>query len=485
MKFAIVGAGITGLTTAHLLLRSGAQVDVYESSATEGGLAGTFASGEFHFDFGPHEFVTRNEALVTLLTELCGTDLVRVTKRTAQHFNGRFVRYPFEIGDVVRSMPLLRTMRAVLEVAWGRLRNAVKPPRDTSFEDWTRARFGDTFFDHYFGPYTEKVWGLPPSQIDKRTAAHRISVDSLFDLVKKTLAFRFRGGERHGDIHSEFWREFLYTRGGAGTLQRHLRRHVEAAGGRFHFGKRLASMRVDEGRATALTFRDGSTVTGFDAVVSTIPLPDLLRVALGAEADGLLAANDLPFRGMVFVFLKIGKPKVTENHWIYFPDPKIPFQRWTEFGHFEADMTPAGCTGLALEVAATPGTPDFDMPDAEQAERCIRAIVEMGLITRSDVLGYDVVRVRHAYPVQVIGYQERADALLAALRRVENLVSIGRQGLFRYCNQNECMEMAMDVVPMLLRGERSIVYTNEGTWRGVALTDRPSRESSAGESGRR
>ena len=62
--------------------------------------------------------------------------------------------------------------------------------------------------------------------------------------------------------------------------------------------------------------------------------------------------------------------------------------------------------------------------------------------------------------------------LLAALSAVPNLVSIGRQGLFRYCNQNECMEMAIDVVPEILAGKTAIRYSREGTWQGVGVTDR-------------
>lgn len=472
MKVVIIGAGVTGLTVAYLLCRQGVEVEIHEAAAAEGGLAGTFQSGEFWFDYGPHEFVTSNPALVALLQEVCGPDLLTVPKKTAQYFNGRFVRYPFEILDVLRMMPLRRTFKAGVEVLFGRMRNLVKRPTDRSFEEWTMARFGATFYRHYFGPYTRKVWGVAPAEIDARTAAHRISVDSLWDLLKKTISFRFFGGERRDRIHSELWREFLYTRHGAGTLQRHLRQRIESLGGRFHFGHRLSAVEVEGSRATVAHFEGGHRTSGFDSLVSTIALPEILRLTLGQKAQPLLEQNMLPFRGMVFVFLRINRPQVTEHHWVYFPEQEIPFQRWTEFSHFQAEMTPKGTTSLALEVAANPGQPGYDAPDGEIAERCIQAIVDLSLLKREEVLGYDVVRTRHAYPIQVIGYHEKARALLDALATVENVVSVGRQGLFRYCNQNECMEMAMDVVPELMRGARSIVYTSEGTWRGADITER-------------
>ena len=36
---------------------------------------------------------------------------------------------------------------------------------DISFEDWIIKRFGRTMYDIYFGPYSYKLWGVPPSQI--------------------------------------------------------------------------------------------------------------------------------------------------------------------------------------------------------------------------------------------------------------------------------------------------------------------------------
>ncbi|HLU40379.1 MAG TPA: FAD-dependent oxidoreductase, partial [Planctomycetota bacterium] len=432
-----------------------------------------FESHGFRFDYGPHEFVTDNPVLRTMLQEVCGDDLITVTKRTSQHFAGRFVPYPFGIVDIVRSISPLLTMRAGIDVAWNRLCNLVRRPPDDSFATWTKARFGKTLYDVYFGPYTHKVWGIEPHQLDARTASDRITVDSVWDLVKKMVAHRWLGADDFKKTHSEFRKDFLYTRRGAGTLQNHLRRHIEAAGGVFEFGRLVQAVERDaRGDVVALRFADGSRFAAFSTLVSTIPLPALVRMLFGERAEGLLAENRLPFRGMAFVFLRLARPVASDYHWIYFPDPAVPFQRTTEFGLFGADMSPPGTTGLALEVAMSPDEPAWQRSDAEIAEDCIRAALRFRWFKPDEVLGWDVVRTRHAYPVQVQGYKEKAAALLDAVGEAGNVISVGRQGLFRYCNQNECVEMALDVVPRMLAGERSIRYTREGSWLGVGVTDR-------------
>ncbi len=472
MSVAIVGGGVTGLTAAGLLLERGVSVTVYEAAEREGGLAGSFRKNGFTFDFGPHELCTENPALIELLREACGDDLIAVEKNVAQHFRGRYLRYPFEIANLLRNVSPAFAARAVLEIVAARARNALRPSPDASFEQWTRSRFGKTLYAAYFGPYTEKVWGVPPASLDASTAAQRISVDSVRDLLKKMAGYRLLGRDDFSGPHSELRRGFRYVRGGIGVLLERLRRRVERLGGRFEHGKRLVGVRRDREGIQRLVFADGTSATGFRSVIATIPLSEQLRIALGDAGSELLARNPLPYRGMLFVFLRVARPALLPYHWTYFPDPAIPFQRATEFVHFGAGMTPPGATGVALEVASNPGDGTWERSDAAVVRASLKALKRLELLDESDVLGWDVVRVRHAYPVQVVDYQRRVDRLLHALREVPNLVPLGRQGLFRYCNMDECMEMAFDVVPRLALGKSSTRYTARSRWRGVAL-ERP------------
>ena len=465
---------------AWLLRKAGVPVTVYEAAAQEGGLGGTFRRDGFAFDYGPHEFVTDRPQLLALLEEACGTDLVRVRKNVAQHFRQRYVRYPFEVVDVVRNIGPWLTGRAMLEVAAARVRNLVRRPTDHSFRAWTCARFGRTLYEIYFGPYTEKVWGHDPDLLDPRTASERITVDSVWDLLRKTFRYQVLKADDFARAHSEFRHGFLYVKRGVGTLQAHLRRCAEQLGARFEFGKTLTGLVRDGARVTEAHFRDGTRVRGFDYLVSTVPLPRLVELALPAAAGDLLARHPLPFRSMAFVFLRIARPRLHDYHWIYFPDQDVPFQRLTEFSHFGADMCPPGTTGVALELSCVAGDALWSSSDQELGAQCVRSLERLGLVRAAEVLGCDVQRVSHAYPLQVIGFMERSRALLDALAEVGNVVSIGRQGLFRYCNMNECVEMALDVVPEITAGRSAIRYLRPGSWQGIGRTDRYEARERAG-----
>ncbi len=465
MTVAIIGAGVTGLSLGYLLLRRGIDVRIFEAAPSGGGLAATWRRAGFAFDLGPHEFVSDNPALKALLEEVCGDELLTVTKRVAQHFRGRSLSYPFEIADVVRSMGPALSARIVAEMLLSPLR------RDRSaqpnFESWTRAHFGPTLYEVYFGPYTRKVWGVDPASLDVATARSRISVDSAWQLMKKTLAHQFLGQEELANPHSELRNSFLYVRHGIGRLQEHLERRVRELGGEVCFGKRLTGLERDAARVCALEFDDGERVTDFDYCVSSAPLPATAKHLLGENDPRRWTADKLPFRGMAFVFLRARAPKLANHHWIYFPEPRCVFQRTTEFVHFGAEMSPPGCTGVAFEIAANPGDALWNKPDAELAQLCIDEYVRLEWLRPQDVLGVDVLRVPNAYPIQVSGFRQTADRLIEALAEFENFVTIGRQGLFRYCNINECLEMSLEVAQSIAAGRRSIRYQQATSWIGA------------------
>jgi len=465
MKVAIIGAGVTGLSLAHLLLERGVSVRVYEAATHSGGLATTYRRDGFAFDLGPHEFVSDNPALHELLVRVCGDDLMVVKKRVAQHFRGRALSYPFEIADVVRSMGPMLSARIVAEALFAPLRRDTAPV--PNFESWTRTHFGPTLYDIYFGPYTRKVWGIEPAALDIATAKSRISVDSAWQLIRKTVAHHLFGREEFENPHSELRHSFLYVRGGIGRLQEHLEERVRELGGEVVFGKRLAGVSTEGERVAAISFDDGTSDSDFDYCVSSAPLPQVAGWMLGPDDPRRAAVAKLPFRGMAFVFLRVKQPQVSNYHWIYFPEPRCPFQRTTEFAHFGADMTPPGCTGVAFEIATNPGEAMWRKSDAELIKACVDEYVRLGWMKADAVLGADVVRVPHAYPIQVHGFREAADGLIEALARFENFVTIGRQGLFRYCNINECLEMSIDVAQAIAGGQHRIRYQAKTSWVGA------------------
>ena len=85
MKICILGAGFSGLTAAHELIKKGHEVWVFEKNASPGGAAGGFKEPEWdwYVDYAYHHWFTNDSDILDLCKEIGFTDIVTVTPETA------------------------------------------------------------------------------------------------------------------------------------------------------------------------------------------------------------------------------------------------------------------------------------------------------------------------------------------------------------------------------------------------------------------
>jgi protoporphyrinogen oxidase len=192
-----------------------------------------------------------------------------------------------------------------------------------------------------------------------------------------------------------------------------------------------------------------------DQVINTIPWTALLRglrfldgAALGAHA--LEATQRLRTIGIVFVYLEVERASVMPDHWVYLPSSELAVHRVSEFKNFSDSAAPGERTALCCEITCREGDERWRL-DPREAEVLARSdLVAAGLLEPGEGRLLDLARLRHAYPVYDLGYRERLQALRRETRRVENLITTGRQGLFRYNNMDHSMAMGRKAARMLL-----------------------------------
>src|SRR6266568_523824 len=79
LRVGILGGGITGLTCAFYLLRSGADVTIIEGQPDLGGLASYYDFGSFSWDRFYHCILTSDRPLLDLVADLGLTNELRWT----------------------------------------------------------------------------------------------------------------------------------------------------------------------------------------------------------------------------------------------------------------------------------------------------------------------------------------------------------------------------------------------------------------------
>src|SRR5688500_16589199 len=159
---AVLGGGPAGLTAGYLLARQGKPVIVFEAEGQVGGLAKTEVRDGYRFDLGGHRFFTKSQEVDDLWHEVMREEFLKRPRMSRIYWNGKFLDYPLSGADVFKKLGPVELTRAGLSYLWA----LVKPKgREDNFEQWVSNRFGKRLFNLFFKSYTEKVWGVPTSEL--------------------------------------------------------------------------------------------------------------------------------------------------------------------------------------------------------------------------------------------------------------------------------------------------------------------------------
>jgi protoporphyrinogen oxidase len=448
-RIVVLGGGACGMTAAWALARAGAAVTVLEREPRVGGLCGTEERDGFRFDFGGHRFLSRSPALEKLVRQLCGPDLLLRTRSSVVLYNGHRYRYPLELDDVVGQAGLVAGARALASYGGQRLRRRLRPRPDRTFEDWVVQRFGRVLYDAFFGPYTHKLWGIAPTEISADWAAQRISLPSLGDVAARLF------GLRHGGART-YARRYWYPRHGIGQIFERMADAARADGATVELGARVTGLlRARDGRLTHVRYsgNGGDGELACDAVISTVALPLLARLVGGAAlpAEIARAAGRLRFRAIRLVHLLLARPEVSPHTWLYVAEPRYHIARIQEPKRRSPEMAPPGMTSLMLELPCDVGDELWCAPDGALVARCLDELAALGFVgLHADLRGSFSSFVAEGYPIYHLDYQRERERTLAFCQSVPNLVTVGRQGAFRYVFMDTAMEMGLAAAARVL-----------------------------------
>jgi protoporphyrinogen oxidase len=441
----ILGGGLTGLSAAYKLAASGVRVCVLEESPRLGGLAASIRQNGCTFDYGPHRFHTKNRDQLHELQTLLDGELNCLHRKSSIWLMGQYFSYPLDVKELLFKMNPLKSARAFVDYMFTRAAHALLPRPDVSFEDWVVQRFGRTLYDIYFGPYTEKLWGLQPAGISADWASERISLMNLGDVAARLFIRR--------PAPRTYASRFYYPLNGTGQIAESLAHAVTMQKGIIHTGARVCSVRWNKRRVEAVTYRkEGRDFSEkADYVISTIPVTDLVLMSDPLPEGSVTAcARSLQYRGIVFLFLVTKRPELTDNHWIYCPEKKLIFNRLSEPANFGRRLVPAGKTAVCVEISCNRNDSLWQASGEDIFRASVTSLKHMGLLDTADIEDYFTDRLPHAYPIYTIGYEKSISRLLHFLHSSDNLITAGRQGLFRYGNMDHAIDMGFHAARFLL-----------------------------------
>ncbi|TWU07956.1 FAD-dependent oxidoreductase [Stieleria varia] len=445
MRVAVIGAGPAGLTAALKLRQGGADVDVFEASSMIGGLSRTIELWGQYVDIGPHRFFSTDGRVNQFWLDVVGTNYRMVDRLTRVHYQGELIDYP------------IRPISAIRQLGWrdagmclaSYLRQKLVPGRsdssENSFETWVTKRFGRRLYEHFFKAYSEKLWGIPCSELSSDFAAQRIRSFSLWQAVVSATS------PRHANTHKTLVDRFAYPIGGTGAVYHSIATQYCQQGGRITTDCPVNRLICDGDRVKAIRWDNGQT-DEFDHVISTMPLPHLIASLASesamehgqAPASVQTAAQQLSFRNTVLVYLHIDHESLFDDQWLYIQSDDVRIGRVTNFRNWIPEVYgESSTTVLAIEQWCNADDDQWRESDRKIIARCVDELVQLRLLRSDEVLDGHVIRIPRSYPVYRRGYRNHLDCVSQYLSGIGGLSVIGRYGAFKYNNQDHSILMGL------------------------------------------
>jgi len=452
----IFGAGPAGLAAADKLVKNKKKVLIVEKEDQVGGISKTKEYKGYRFDLGGHRFFTKSKEVNKLWDETLGKDFLKRPRLSRIYYQNKFFDYPVKPMNALRGLGIFESFM----ILGSYMKVKIFPSKEEkNFEQWVSNRFGKRLFNHFFRSYTEKLWGIPCTEIQAEWAAQRIKGLSLTSALKNAL-FPDKSGKIKTLID-----EFKYPKYGPGMMYDKMAENVVKMGATLLKETEIVQVNEKGGKVGSVVVKDkeGKEKTfEADNFLSSMPLTSLVAsLSEKAPKAVLEAAKNLHYRSFITISVILEADNPFPDTWIYIHSPEVKMGRIQNFRSWSPYMVPdKKHVALGLEYFATEGDDLWDMPDKKLIDLALNELEQIHLGKKKDYVDGFVIRVPKAYPVYDSTYPENIKVVRGYLEKIQNLQPIGRYGMFKYNNMDHSILTGIYAADNILGAKNNVWEVN-------------------------
>ena len=464
----VIGGGPTGLSAAYHL---GKDSLLLEQHAQVGGWCRSVKDRGFTFDYAGHIMFSNDPYVHELYEKLLGDNMHWQDREAWIYSKGVYTRYPFQgalhglppevlkeclVGAIEARFGSLKAARGEMTAANGAhatsspsackadsitdccgdgsldgdlkiisLVEHAKPasvkPQFRNFEEFIYGVWGRGVAKHFAIPYNRKLWTVPLSEMETSWLGGRVPMPDLEEMIDGAL----RPSRKPVGPNARFG---YPLRGG---FQAVMDGFLPLLHGEIKLNAKVASVVPSKHMVVLET---GASYV-YEKLISTMPLPRLIA-CIGDEAPDRVraAAESLRHVSVRCVNLGIAREKITDKHWIYYPEDSV-FHRIFVQGNASPNNNAPGGFALTCEISYSAHKPLPCEGDA-LIDRCIADCIAVGILTPEDqVVARNQVDMPYAYVVYDHARAENVD-LIRRWLAARDIELAGRYSEWEYYNSD-------------------------------------------------
>jgi protoporphyrinogen oxidase len=445
-KVLIIGAGLTGLSTAfHLEEMGGIDYSVYEKERRVGGLCRSEyigcpgLEGKFTFDLLGHLLHLKKEYTKGLVRKLLKGNLRQHRRDSWIYSKGVYTRYPFQANTYGLQPEVVKEcVFGFIDAKYCCL-HSLRGPAEESFNDWILRNFGKGIAKHFMIPYNQKVWTVHPRELT--CGWLMVNPKYVPSPTVQEVVFGALGEQRKGFGYNVYF--YYPQRGGIQELPEAFRAKIK----NLELGRNLSKVNI---RKKVAYFNGEEFKEKFQFLVSTVPLPELiLEIIENVPEEIKKAVLKLRYTSVLNLNMGIKRENIDHGDWVYFPEKKYLFYRVGFPKKFSDEMCPRGTSSVYVEIACRPG----EITRERRGKLIARVkddLIKAGILEREDeILVGKCISIPYAYVI----YDRNRDRNLKIIQdylKEKNIYSVGRYGGWKYSTMEEAILEGKEVAERLV-----------------------------------
>ena len=457
--YIVLGAGLAGLSFAYRISKAGFSVLLLEKEDQIGGLSRTFEHKEFKFDLCAHRFHTTNEKLLKEIKQLPGLSLSEHAQKSRILIFNKYLKYPFELQNLFRAMNPIESMHSGLSFLYNRFHKTIKEDKIKSYKDWFVHHFGHKLYTIMCYPYTSKIWRTDPSNISADWAGQRFQGVKIRALLKKVISklikLDFSSYSLKDEELAPDGGKFYYAATGIQEIPDAFKKEVLRYGSEILTNTEPKKIFENKLEIEYKINNEMHIAKADKAIITTIPLHASYDLLHKKNQKTEQCLKELKYMDIIFVYLFLNKERMSNDHWLYFSNSNIIFNRAVEFKNWSSKMAPLAQTSVCFDITCFKGDKTWNKSDQQLVKECTQSVIDARLLKGDEIFDYKVIRTTNAYPFYDLGYKEKLKNIVRYIERDNNIFCLGRTGIFRYNNADNSIEMGFELAKRLLANKRT------------------------------